>query len=281
MKVVSKVDGVLRGLALVTAIVACAPKVTVSRDDESAGAGAGGEGAEGPTGGRSTGGRAGSPTGGNPTGGSAGSETGGNPTGGSGGDGGSYVPPLGGFGGDAGNGNIAGYQPGDGGRGPNPCPCSRRPTAPVSFNCPRGSGESVSMTIGPDGGDALLAGTTATRGAPFRIEVFAGSLEEQVELTLTELTLAPHEDFFDYSPVFRVEPDELDFVNGGEVSIPWQVANGQVPGDLAIYHSDSPDGPFELLADSYQNAGFSQATLLRSGYFLVASPKPSDYAFCP
>jgi hypothetical protein len=139
---------------------------------------------------------------------------------------------------------------------------------------------SQSATIGTTGGDAQLSGTASTIGVPFRVRVFAGSLSSSTELTLTELTQAAPVEFVDYSPVYRVEPDDLDFVNGGEVAIPWQVPSGQVP-PLAIYYSESVDGPFELMEDSYQNAGFSQATLLRSGYFFVGAPKPDYLEDCP
>jgi hypothetical protein len=279
---IKMVDGVLGGLVAFAIVGACSPRVTVSRDaDENAG-GAGAEDSEGgagDTGGK--GGTAGSAGRGQPAAGA-----GAGPMGGTGGDG---VFPTGGVAGDgvsptggvAGDWSIAGAGAGGGGGTAGmECPCSRRPGSPISRNCPRGAGTSQTTTIGVTGGDAQLTGTTSTIGVPFRVRVFAGSLTEDTEIELTELTQAAPEEFFDYSPVYRVEPDDLEFVNGGEVSIPWQVPSGFVP-TLAIYFSESPDGPFELMEDSYQNAGFSQATLLRSGYFFVGNPKPEGYEQCP
>ena len=269
MKVAKLVDAVLGGLAAIVIVGACAPKVTVSRDEEENAGGAGAsDSTAGTAGTGESGGTAGTPpeTGGSPA-------IGGSPaTGGIGGDG---IAPTGGVAGE----NIAGN--GTGGVGPTTCHCSRRPDAPLSRNCPRGSGASTYAYIGATGSDVELSGTAATIGSPFRVRVFAGSVAYNTEIILTELTLAAPEEFFDYSPMFRVEPDDLDFVNGGEVSIPWQAADSWVPSDLAIYYSESEIGPFERMEDSYQNAGFSQATILRTGYFFVGTPKPSGFEHCP
>jgi hypothetical protein len=274
MKVVKWVDGVFGFLVVASTVGACAPEITVSRNDEAT-AGAGGEDATGgtadPGGTRNTGGTAGMP---NETGGTGAASAG---------DAGSYSGGSAAMGGD---GPLGGRPPigGDGGTGAStgdPCPCSRRVEAPINRNCPRGSGASLTTTIGPAGGDAELSGTASTVGVPFRVQVTGGSLEEDTELTLTELTQAAPVDFVDYSPLYRVAPDDLEFVNGGEVAIPWTVPSGRVPSDLAIYHSASIDGPFELLTDTYQNAGFSQATLLYSGYFFVGSPKTEELENCP
>jgi hypothetical protein len=265
------VDGVLGGLAVFVIVGACAPKVTVSRgDDEEEAGGAGGTDATGGTG--AMGGTAGSME---PTGGVGAANTGGIA-----GDA-SYGGTAGaGQGGTAGVPHVAGA--GQGGTTSEPqCPCSRREGAPVSRNCPRGAGISSSTYVEMAGNDAVLSGTAATIGTPFRVRVFAGSIAYNTELILTELTVAAPEEFFDYSPVYRVEPDDLDFENGGEVTVPWQVADGQVPSDLDIYYSESEDGPYERMEDSYQNAGFSQATILRTGYFFVGAPKPEELEHCP
>jgi hypothetical protein len=263
MKVVKLVDGVFGGLAALVIVGACAPEVTVSRDEEENAGGAGASDSTGGTAGtEQTGGTAGNPP---ETGGSA-------PTGGVAGDG---IAPTGGVAGE----NVGGA--GTGGVGPTTCHCSRRPDAPLSRNCPRGAGVSIYEHIEEAGNDVELSGTAATVGSPFRVRVFAGSVPYNTEMVLTELTLAAPQEFFDYSPVYRVEPDALDFVNGGEVSIPWQAADGWVPTDLAIYYSESEDGPFERMEDSYQNAGFAQATILRSGYFFVGTPKPTELEHCP
>jgi hypothetical protein len=263
MKVVKLVDGVFGGLAAIVIVGACAPEVTVSRDEEENAGGAGASDSTGGTAGtEQTGGTAGNPP---ETGGSA-------PTGGVAGDG---IAPTGGVAGE----NVGGA--GTGGVGPTTCHCTRRAGAPVSRNCPRGAGVSSSTFLEPTGTNAELSGTAATVGSPFRVRVFVGAVPDNSELVLTELTLAAPEEFFDYSPMYRVEPDDLEFENGGLVSIPWQAEDGSVPADLAIYYSVSEEGPFERMEDSYQNAGFSEATILRTGYFFVGTPKPPELEHCP
>lgn len=243
----------------VSVFVGCAPTITVSRDDE--------------------------------PGGSAGVEDPGGSLGGGGSNGGSGVTEPGGRGGSdiaAGNGGT-GLVAGAGGGGgavvvtppPDGCPCSRRLTSPVSRECPRGAGTSTTTSIGAQGGDAQLNGTPSTIGVPFRVRVFPGSLDASTKLKLSETTLSPPIGLFDVSPVYRVEPDAVDFVNGGEISLPWTVPSGFVPQGIAIYHSESPTGPWERMADSYQNAGFEQATITRSGYFIAAYPRTDELENCP
>jgi hypothetical protein len=284
MNRMSWVTGGLVGAMFGAALGGCSPSVTVSRDEA---AGQGGVGGSSPGGAGSGGGATGGASSG--SGGTDGGGTGGGGTGGV-----VTLPEQGGAGGTiGGSGGTLGNEGGDDGIGgsggtanagamlPEECPCTRRPGATPSRICPRGSGTSTSSTVGPEGGTVSLSGTTATIGVPFRVEVFAGSLPAPTELTLTELAAPPPAELNDVSPVYRLEPDGVDFVNGGEVSIPWTVPSGIVPNEIAVYHSDSVDGPYTRLADSYLNAGFSQATLLRSGYFLTAYPRTSAHAACP
>jgi hypothetical protein len=280
-------------------IVACAPKVTVSKDDTGEIGGAAGAQDEvgGTGGGDVTGGVGGSAGlqnevggtgGGDVTGGVGGSAGLQNEVGGSAGwqneVGGSAGQPMGGHSGFESGGSSGSGWAGDmsgiaGSPSFEPCTCSRRPDAPPSMSCPRGEDASITESLGPDGGVLALDGTRSTRGAPFEIDVFPGSLADSTEITLHETTATPPEEFIDWSPIFAVNPVELEFVNGGAISIPWSNTPNQV-GGLVIYYSESPDGPFELLEDSYQNAGFSQATLLRGGFFFVASERESGNP-CP
>lgn len=237
-----------------TGLGACAPSVTVSRDDEPGGTGGTDflDGGSGPSAGH----------------GGLGSGQGGS-SGGQGGSSGSAITD-----------GSAGAEP----ELPDPpenCPCTRRPTGALSRYCPRGAGTSTETLVGPAGGDAALEGTPSTIGVPFRARVFAGSLDSDTNLVLSETTLPPPDDFFDVSPVYRIEPDGLDFTNGGEVSLPYQVPSGLVPREISIYYAESPDGPWTLMADSYDNAGFEQATLVRSGYFISAYPKVGELTACP
>ncbi|HWP08744.1 MAG TPA: hypothetical protein VNN72_23540 [Polyangiaceae bacterium] len=253
------------GIFGVSSFVGCAPTITVSRDD----AGAAGVGDSGGS------------LGGGP--GANGGDTG---VGGT--DLGVGAAPVsdGGSSGRAGTGGTDALgNGGSGGTGtvvePDGCPCSRRPSSPVSRDCPRGISLSVTDTIGPDGGELTLSHTQSTIGAPFKVKLFPGSLEVLTTFKLSETTLSPPIGLFDVSPVYRVESSVDAFGNGGEVTVPWTVPSGSVPQGIAVYFAESPDGPWTPIEDSYTNAGFEQATITSPGYFIAAYPPPPELASCP
>jgi hypothetical protein len=257
--------GVGLGVLGVSLFVGCAPTITVSRDEAG-----GAAGVEDP--------------GGSLGGGVSQGGTGANGPGAGGSDivagrGGSDVGPANGGSGAVENGGSGGAvvvtKPPDG------CPCSRRPTSPVSRDCPRGAGLTLTDTIGPEGGELALSHTQSTVGVPFRVNVFAGSLEVLTTFKLSETTLSPPVGLFDVSPVYRVESSVAELATGGEITVPWTVPSGFVPQGIAIYFADSPDGPWERIDDSYTNAGFEQATLTRPGYFIAAYPRTSELENCP
>ena len=232
------------GVACSQFVLACAPEVMVAEDDEAGGAG------------------------GAPATGDAGTGGTGGPAAGTGG--GSGGAPLGGGGvpqGIAGSTNVS-------------CPCSRRAEAPISMDCPRGTDRASAAMVGPGGANVVLTGTRQTRGVPFELEIFAGSLENETEIVIVESSEAPPKGFVDWSPVYAIEPAELGFVQGAAIQIPAFSSLTSLDSGMAIYFSDSADGPFEKLADSYVNAGFLQATALKTGFFFVGYPSADDGS-CP
>ncbi|HEV8547624.1 MAG TPA: hypothetical protein VGQ57_01330 [Polyangiaceae bacterium] len=155
------------------------------------------------------------------------------------------------------------------------CPCSRRACAPPSMSCPRGSGKRASATLGSAGGKVALSET----GVGFSLEVFSGSLAAATRVDLVERTTPTPDDFVDWSPIYAVEPVSLELVNGGTLSVPYRVPHaggGTVPRSIGLYRALDLEGPWERVADSYNNAGFVQATALGGGYFMVGYPKPAD-----
>jgi hypothetical protein len=147
------------------------------------------------------------------------------------------------------------------------------------MSCPLGSGSASTTTLGRGGGTAALGGTQATRGVPFALEVFAGSLDTNVNVKLSELAVPTPGGYEDWSPIYAIEPLSLELKNGGALKLPWEVPHpggGSVPRTLAIFTAESLDGPWERLADSYVNAGFSQATVLTGGYFFAGFPGTDD-----
>jgi hypothetical protein len=113
------------------------------------------------------------------------------------------------------------------------------------------------------------------------VKIAPGSLDVLTTFKLSETTLSPPIGLFDVSPVYRVESSAAAFANGGEVSVPWTVPSGAVPQGIAVYFSESPDGPWTPIEDSYMNAGFEQATITGSGYFIAAYPPTPELASCP
>jgi len=264
-------------VGMATGLGACAPSVTVSRDDEPGGAG-GTDAVVGGSGGSVNGpggpgaGRGGSSGRGAVTGGQ-----GGGAVGESAGRGG--LPPLGSAGDDDGTGTAG--SAGAVSDPPDDCPCSRRPKSPASLYCPPGENGCSSTTIGADGGDVERSGTTSTLGVPFRLRVPPHAFEHDIIVNLCELTTIPPDDLVDVSPIYQIVPDGLEFDPPAEITIPWTVPPGIIPDGLAIYSAPSPDGPWERHPESYTNAGFEQGLASRSGYFIVAYPKTGDLEACP
>jgi hypothetical protein len=181
----------------------------------------------------------------------------------------------------AGTGGSSGGAPqGGGGSASVSCPCSRRAEAPISMDCPRGSDQTSTATVGPDGANVVLTGTRQTRGVPFKLEIFPGSLDDETEIGLVELAASPPSGFVDWSPIYAVEPAGIDFVQGAAIQIPAYSSLTMLDRAIAIYFSESADGPFEKLTDSYVNAGFLQATALKTGFYFVGYPAAGEGS-CP
>jgi hypothetical protein len=144
-----------------------------------------------------------------------------------------------------------------------------------------GAGESVTVTVGPSGGTVVLWGQQGhASGAPFKLEIPAGALTADTNITITESSLAPPSPFIDYSPVWHMEPAGLTFDKPVKVTMPWGNEDGTVGGSLASYVS--ADGcTWEKLPDSYVNAGFENASIVRLGYAFVGYPKTPAKASCP
>jgi len=140
------------------------------------------------------------------------------------------------------------------------------------MGCPRGADTSSITVISVDGGTATLQ----TRTGPFTAEIFPHSVAETTPIRLSELSAPPPEGFVDYSPIYEVAPSGLELVNGGRLEVPEANQLRFFDPALAIYTADSVDGPWIKLADSYPNAGFQMATLLRTGYFFVGYPTAGD-----
>ena len=138
------------------------------------------------------------------------------------------------------------------------------------------------MAVGPAGGKVTLtAQQGADSGVPFSLTVPPTAFPDDVTIRVTETPLAPPAEFFDYSPVYLVEPTDLISKVPLRIVIPFGNKDGTVAAGLAIYRASSPSGPFARLADSYVNAGFMQGSVFEFGYFFAGAPKPNAQVGCP
>jgi len=229
--------------------------------------------------------------GGHDGGGAPGSGGGGVSGGGtSGGTGSGGVAPAGGSGGAGGGGGASGCGPLVVSPPMVPivaapsCPCTRRPGPGNSYLCPMGANATVTQSIGPAGGLIYVLGQQSKMSnVPFAVQIPPGALTETVMVTVTETNLDPPADFVDYSPVFHVEPDTLALFKIAPMQVPWS-SNPIVddfPPEFGVYWNPAATTcGFTRVADSYTNAGFENASFVRSGYYFVGSPKTATQPMC-
>ena len=113
----------------------------------------------------------------------------------------------------------------------------------------------------------------------FTLEIPPRTLNPTI-VTVTETSLPPPAGFTDYSPVYRIDPPSVTLQRPGRLRIPWSNRPGIVNRALSIYWSVHPDGPYEPIHDSYLNAGFSQSSLVRTGFAFVGYPAILDGHGC-
>jgi hypothetical protein len=248
----------------------------------------GGNGGAGATGGSATGGSG--PAGGG-TGGSGGTTGGsGNSPGGSGGStttGGAGNSP-GGSGGStttggagAGIGGTGGSMGGSNDGGLGGCWCTRRPGPGVSFRCPAGIDQSSTSIIGPAGGGVGLVGQQGTAsGVGSSLTIPPKAFDKEVAVTLTETSIPPPNEFFDWSPIYEVQPIGVTSSSLMKLRLPWGNRDGSFSG-LTMYYAKDKSGPFVPVSDFYINAGFSDAGITEFGFFFMGVRKSPAETACP
>lgn len=135
-----------------------------------------------------------------------------------------------------------------------PCVCTRRDAVPAG-NCNRGTGESVSATIGPEGGTLTLereAVDFRERHLPdrFTIRFPPGAILTPTLITVTELAEPPPADMVDWSPMYRIEPVGLALEVVAEVEVRFSQGTGPAYGRPALFWSSSSDCRLERLPGS-------------------------------
>jgi hypothetical protein len=167
------------------------------------------------------------------------------------------------------------------------CPCSRalgRANPPAHLLCPSGSGAKAQAMIGPQGG-TLTLDTHSPEGVVLTLMVPPGALQKATLISVVELPGTTPTGYTDYSPVYSFEPTGLQLSAPAKLNLPWDVViesgfSLSTPRELSIYESATPTDGYARLADSYANAGFSQASLSTLGYVFAAYPASVDPGFC-
>lgn len=156
---------------------------------------------------------------------------------------------------------------------PAACNCTRRPGGKRSFNCPAGVGESVSVQVGPEGGEVLLngqQGKASRLGASLVIPPTA--LDKMVTITITETADTLPTDFVDLSPMYRFDPPDLTFALPVKVTIPIGNGEGTYPSQIGMYWSTGAQSQFARVEDSSYNAGVLLGSTMKLGTAFGAIP---------
>ena len=198
-------------------------------------------------------------------------------TGGSGGSPGGAGGLSGGAGGTTGGsgGGIGGT--GAGG-GMAECYCTRRPGPGVSLKCPAGVDQSTSGVIGPAGGKISLIGQ---QFGGCQLTVPPKAFDKEVTVVITETSTPPPKEFFDWSPIYEVQPIGVTSSSLMALRLPYANRDGLVPRTIAVYHAKDKVGPFTQVSDFYINAGFTDAGITEFGFFFVGDLKSPAQSACP
>jgi hypothetical protein len=162
------------------------------------------------------------------------------------------------------------------------CPCTRRPGAAFSPQCPVGIGESTWAIIGPNGGIVALMGRQAiASGALTELVVPTRTLDAAVAVTIAETSIPPPKEYIDWSPVYEVGPACIKPAYVMRLRLPHSNRSGLDTNGLTVYYAKDRNSIFVPVPNSYVNAGFSEVGIAAAGLFFVGTPKPPEQAACP
>lgn len=159
------------------------------------------------------------------------------------------------------------------------CPCTRRPGPGRSIRCNAGSGRSVSAMIGPEGGTLELPVEAA--GISARVRFPARAVAQPTLITLTELADAPPSSFMDESPLYRLDPVDLQLADLAAIDLPFANLDGVIEPTMALYQASPGASCLSRVSDSYINAGFMQAGIRRLGVIFAGYPRSERTLACP
>ena len=146
------------------------------------------------------------------------------------------------------------------------------------MKCPAGLDQSSAGVVGPAGGKVSLV-TQQAGGC--QLTVPPKAFDKEFEVVITETSIPPPQEFFDWSPIYEVQPIGVTSSSLMTLRLPWANRDGSVPRTIAVYHAKEKGGPFKMVSDFYINAGFTDAGITEFGYFFVGDLKSPAQAACP
>jgi hypothetical protein len=167
--------------------------------------------------------------------------------------------------------------------------CTRR-TPGALHDCPAGIGQSSSGVIGPNGGTITLQGQQGpVSGVPFSIAIPPGALSAPTTITVTELNTPPPAGFADWSPLYRIDPVDLQLAAPAKLTVPFSNSCCQstaapcvntLSRGMGLFWSGQDTCVIERLPSSYVNAGIEQASTTRLGFAIVGFADLGGEPYC-
>jgi hypothetical protein len=166
--------------------------------------------------------------------------------------------------------------------------CSRR-TPDAFHDCPAGIGQSASSVIGPEGGMVTLEGQQGpVSGVPFSISIPPHALSASTAITVTELSTPPPEGFADWSPLYRIDPVDLQLAAPATLTIPFSndccepgtACESSFSRAMGLFWSGQDTCVLERLPSSYVNAGVEQGSTTRLGFAIVGFADLGSDPYC-
>jgi hypothetical protein len=145
------------------------------------------------------------------------------------------------------------------------------------LRCPPGVDLFARAQIGPEGGKVSLVGQ---QGVGCHLTIPPKAFDTPLSVTITETSIPPPQEFFDWSPIYEVQPSGVASSSLMTLRLPWANRDGAISG-LTVYHAREKNGPFTAVSDFYINAGFADAGVTELGFFFVGVLKSPAELSCP
>ncbi len=148
------------------------------------------------------------------------------------------------------------------------CLCTRRSMISAR-NCPHGANHSGTATIGPEGGVLRFMSLQGSiSGVAFELTVPPMALASPTTITITETSAPPPAGFVDYSPLYRIDPEDLVLSFPAQVRVPFSNGSGIGVFDknLGLFVGTCTLQP---VPNAFPNAGFEQGSIAGGGYLIV------------